>query len=129
VVCPTPQGSGYLQCVIDTKHYYQHRVIWFYVFGEWPPSQIDHANGIRSDNRVENLRLARPSDNSYNRAGKQSSGVKGVMKKRGKFMPYIDAEGKRYYLGVRDTLEEAKEIVSEARNKLHGMFANHGNIC
>lgn len=42
-----------------------HRVIWCMVNGDWP-EQIDHINQDRSDNRIENLRVASREQNARN---------------------------------------------------------------
>ncbi len=45
----------------------RHRVIWFYFKGEIPEGmQIDHINGDKLDNRLENLRCVTPYDNTHN---------------------------------------------------------------
>ena len=81
----TLQPSGYYAFSLTTdgrsRTYYCHRVVWelhnrLLVEGE----VIDHVNMIRSDNRIENLRLADNSKNMQNR-GKQvnnASGIKGL---------------------------------------------------
>lgn len=43
-----------------------HRVAWFYVHGQWPEHDIDHINGVRSDNRLSNLRPATDIQNLQN---------------------------------------------------------------
>ena len=49
--------------MIYDKPYRAHRVIWALVHGEWPEGQIDHINGVRDDNRLENLRVVTNQDN------------------------------------------------------------------
>lgn len=46
----------YIRLHIDGNHYRAHRVAWLLMSGDWPSKQIDHINGNRSDNRIENLR-------------------------------------------------------------------------
>ena len=48
--------GGHLGFLVDKKMYQAHRLAWLYVHGDWPNSQIDHINGVRTDNRIENLR-------------------------------------------------------------------------
>src|SRR5690242_7452809 len=50
--------NGYVYIWIDKIKYPAHRLAWLYVHGAWPREIIDHINGIRSDNRVSNLREA-----------------------------------------------------------------------
>ena len=46
--------------------YYAHRLAWFIYYGEWPKNQIDHINGVRTDNRIKNLRSVTVSENRKN---------------------------------------------------------------
>lgn len=56
-----------------------HRLAWLLHYGEWPSLSIDHIDGDRDNNRIENLRLATPAENSANRAGQnKTSTYKGV---------------------------------------------------
>lgn len=57
--------SGYLETSVYGKRFLVHRLIWLYHFGTWPPL-IDHINGHRTDNRIENLRAADYARNAWN---------------------------------------------------------------
>ena len=59
----TLHPSGYRQIKIDYKAYQEHRLIWLFTHGEFPPDCIDHINGISDDNRICNLREATISQN------------------------------------------------------------------
>lgn len=59
-------GRGYCQAVVLLRHYNAHRIIWFYHYGVWPDGEIDHINGIPTDNRIENLRVVTSAENSKN---------------------------------------------------------------
>ena len=52
-------STGYVRISIDGGKYTAHCLAWLYVHGVWPPDQIDHINGNRSDNRIANLRERR----------------------------------------------------------------------
>lgn len=66
--------NGYLRMQIDGKFYSVHRLVYETFFGEIPEGMvIDHINGIRDDNRIENLRCITQSENAMNA---QSNGHK-----------------------------------------------------
>ena len=78
-VAGTEHGNGYLKVRLGDKVYYAHRLVYYMHHG-WMPEQIDHINGNRSDNRIDNLRAATKSQNALNsRMPKNNtSGVKNV---------------------------------------------------
>lgn len=126
-VAGTPHKKGYLVITIDGRPYLAHRLAWFFVTGEWPDKQIDHENGIRSDNRFSNLRKATPSQNMWNsrRPRSNTSGYKGVSwsKALGKWQAQISKHGKRRGLGYFATKEEAHRAYTNAAQDAFGEFA------
>lgn len=59
--------GGYKLNRVRTGNVMQHRIVWETYKGSIPDGmQIDHINTIRTDNRLENLRLVTPKENSNN---------------------------------------------------------------
>ena len=114
-------SNGYWEIGVDHNYYRAHRLAWFYITGEWP-LQIDHINGIRSDNRFSNLRICDNSLNQQNiKKATRSNGSKllGAFKNGNRWMSRILANGKRHYLGSFQTKEEAHAAYIEAKRRLH----------
>jgi len=120
----------YVRITISGTRYYAHRLAWLHVHGNWPNDQIDHANGIKQDNRLINLREASRSENHYNskRPIHNKSGYKGVCwhKAVGQWQATIAVNSHQRHLGYFPTPEAAHNAYREAATKLHGSFANHG---
>lgn len=72
--------SGYPSGAIGKKYLAAHRAAWCLHYGEWPNDFIDHINGDRTDNRIENLRVVDNRTNSRNQKIRRTntSGVMGV---------------------------------------------------
>ncbi len=89
---------------------------------------IDHINGNKSDNRIDNLRLATFSENSWNaeKRSDNTSGHKGVSfdKRRGVWVAYINAYGKRKHLGRFYLIEDAYKAYEKASIDIHGEFSS-----
>ena len=119
---------GYRRVAFNGKQLYEHRVIFFYHYGYFP-KEIDHINGNKSDNRIENLRETTHSQNMMNVKTQKSntSGVKGVCwdKSKKKWFARVTINNKIIHLGRFKDLELAELVVIEARNKYHKEFANH----
>jgi hypothetical protein len=88
---------------------------------------VDHRNGNSLDNRRDNLRLATNSQNQYNKRKKPntSSRFLGVAfhKKNRKWTAYLQASGKRIYLGSFNSEIEAARVRDAAAKKHRGEFA------
>lgn len=125
----TVTTDGYSKVGFNSKQYLVHRIIFLYHHG-FLPECLDHINGIRSDNRIENLRPATKYQNilNSNLRSDNTSGVKGVCwnARKQKWFARIYVEKKLMSLGYYDDIELADLIVLEARNKFHKEFANHG---
>lgn len=87
--------EGYLRVSFKGGCIAQHRLAWLLHYGEWPDGDIDHINRKRSDNRIENLRIATPKENARNREyrkpGQMRHGGSGVTyhKRSGKFQVQV----------------------------------------
>lgn len=122
-------GNGYLQTGINNKNYKNHRII-FCMFNGFLPTIIDHIDGNPLNNKIENLREVTKSQNSLNAklSKANTSGVKNVTWEttRQKWRVQVYLKGKRVYSNRFDNLELAELVATEARNKYHGEYANHG---
>lgn len=113
---------GYLVTAIDGTHYKCHRLVWLYVHSKWPPEHIDHINGIRSDNRLLNLRIASRAINNQNRRKPvtgSASGLLGVTPYRNKWVAQISVNFMKIHIGVYKTPELAHAAYIEAKRRLH----------
>ena len=121
-------NHGYYLTGVNGVLLLNHRIVWFLETGEQPPEFLDHVNGDKQDNRIENLRPATKRENAYNRGARSdnTSGLKGVHLSEGKWVARCQVAGKRHYLGYYTTPEEAAEVVTRFREQHHGDFANHG---
>lgn len=122
--CTCSDGKGYLITSIRKKLYRVHRLVWFYVHGVWPINDIDHVNGNRSDNRIENLREATRGANGQNRTVRNrnnTSGHPGVYwdKAKGKWCAEIKIKRKKISLGVHTSKESAIAARMEGKRKYH----------
>lgn len=95
-------SNGYLDIVIRFKgnrcHISCHRLVWVLCNGCWPQLTIDHINGNRHDNRIDNLREVSQSDNMLNWLlpwkPNKVTGIAGVYKNRQEYRTNI--QGRRF---------------------------------
>lgn len=118
--------NGHLRGLYDGQHIYAHRLIWKLRTGEEPP-EIDHINGVATDNRWINLRAANRAVNNRNssRRSDNSSGVTGVSRRGDRWIAQIMVRGQVKHLGVYDDLAEAA-AARQAAEKILGYHQNHG---
>lgn len=125
----TVNGRGYVVVGFQGRKLLAHRLAWIITHGTWPKDQIDHVNGIRSDNRLANLRDVSASENSRNQSLRRdnTSGRIGVSfdKRSGKWYAYIRIDGRTVNLGRYDAQEDAVAARAAAERE-YGFHANHG---
>lgn len=119
-------SRGYLSICVDYKQYLIHRLVWLYVYGSFPITQIDHINGNKSDNRLMNLREANNKENSENIKlySCNKSGYRGVIqdKRTGRWVARVRHFNEDIHVGVFDTAIEASIAVKSKRDEL---FTHH----
>ena len=82
-----------------------HHIVWFFEYGEWPTSCMDHIDGVKTNNHYTNLRLVTNRENTQAHyiTQKSSSPYQGVTKDKrtgGFFSRIRSGEGsKQTYLG------------------------------
>lgn len=120
----TLTNHGYVALKIDGERFLAHRLAFFYVTGEWPSEEIDHINGTRTDNRWANLRPCTSAENRQNQRRAHpgsSSGFLGVSwnARLEKWVAQIAIQGKRKYLGLFATEDEAQAAYVQAKREVH----------
>lgn len=127
-------ANGYHTLSIKTaglvfKSLLAHRVVWAIYYGTYPNGQIDHINGVRSDNRMSNLRDASIGENKRNakRRSNNTSGFGGVHYKasRRKWVARIASDGVHTHLGSFDHKFDAV-LARLLAEKAHGFTMRHG---
>lgn len=116
-------GNGYTHLKIFGRQIAAHRVAWAVVYGKWPEKQIDHIDGDKSNNRIENLRDIGAKENTQNqrrcKASNLSCGLLGVSKNRGKWQAQIKVAGRRKHLGTFDSPAIAHQAYLAAKRLMH----------
>jgi HNH endonuclease len=119
---------GYFVGGLFYKLYRAHRIIYKMYYGV-DPVQVDHINGVRSDNRILNLRSVTNQENSRNQKLRSTniSTFQGVCfhKPTKKWRSYINLNGKQIHLGLFENIEEASLVRKQAEIK-YGFHNNHG---
>lgn len=128
-VAGSKTAEGYLTVSIKKKRLLAHRIIYFMFHGK-EPNFVDHINGVKTDNRIENLREATLFTNAWNRPSNKNSktGVKNVCfdKQSKKWIVQLTANRKKLVHKIIEDFELAELVAMEARNKFHGNFAYSG---
>lgn len=117
--------EGYISLTLYNNNINAHIICWAIYYGEIPNLTIDHINGIKSDNRIFNLRKATKSQQAKNRkvGCSNTSGVTGVYKHKDKWRVRISCDGKKMHFGLFVNFEDAVKKRKEVELKYYGEFA------
>lgn len=115
--------DGYINVYFSGKTYRLNRLVWIYFNGD-TKAEIDHIDGDRLNNSIENLREATRTENNINRTlhSDNKTGYKGVVEYEGKFVAYTKVAGKTKNIGTFETAKLASEAYEEFTKELHGEF-------
>lgn len=118
--------GGYIAICILGKKLFAHRLAWLLSTKSWPAEYIDHINGQRDDNRIQNLRQATKGMNNQNlrisTKANKSCGLLGVTWNRGRWTAQITCRElgiSKKNLGRFDSPEEAHQAYIKAKRELH----------
>ena len=118
---PKPNNRGYIMVAVGTgKHqsfYSEHRITYLLHNPDMDQSlTIDHINGIKTDNRIDNLRAVSTQHNLFN-----THDAKGYSwsKAAKKFCAHIGFNETKIHLGTYDTILDARAAYLRAKKKYH----------
>jgi hypothetical protein len=118
---------GYRRVNLGKTQIHAHQLIWLMVYGYLPDCEIDHVNGSRDDNRIENLRLATTQQNQQNTGVRVDNvlGIKGVrLRPSGRYQARVSLTDGSRLTKTFKTCAEAVCWLAKQREDSHGDFAN-----
>lgn len=124
---------GYISLSVDGHHILAHRAAFLWMTGEIPDREVDHINGLRTDNRWSNLRIATSAQNKINRSTVRTRhsglprGVHPANQLGNKFVASVSVGDKSKHLGTFDTIEQARAAYCVAVATIHGNFLPEEN--
>ena len=117
-------NCGYVVICLNGKNHLRHRLVWEKYNGPIPDGLfIDHMNGVRGDDRIENLQLVKRSENHalgvYRLQKNNSSGANGVCwdSSAEKWKAYLKVDGRHKHVGHYKTVAEAEIALKEYKSK------------
>jgi len=122
------KSDGYKHGTVRGVHYPAQRIIWKMVTGI-DPDHADHINGVRSDNRLVNLRNVSASENSRNSARHRDnrSGAVGVrwVARTAKWQAFVQLSSGFIHLGIFSDFDDAV-AARKAAEANYNFHPNHG---
>lgn len=118
--------KGHLQIEFRGNYFQQHRVI-FYMMHGYLPDVVDHIDGNKTNNKIDNLRPSNDLTNARNKriGSRNSSGYKGIIRRKSKddWIARIGVNGKQVHIGIFKNKHIAAHEYNKAAIKYHGEFA------
>jgi hypothetical protein len=118
--------DGYLNSRFYGTSYRTHRLIYLWHYG-YIPKELDHIDGNKLNNKIENLRPANRMQNSHNTKipNTNKSGTKGVswIKRLQKWVVQLQVNNKKMYFGLYNDVDYAIFVANTMRYKYHKEFA------
>ncbi len=117
--------QGYYVRWVDDVCYLEHTLVYLYHHGVIP-DEVDHSNGVKTDNRIGNLRPCSRTLNNANQGIRRdnTSGFRGVSRKGNQWLAQGTSHGVHYYLGLHATPEAASSAYEAWAVEHFGDFAH-----
>lgn len=116
-------SQGYLAVRVDGRLYLAHRLIWMYLYGEFPVNEIDHRDGCGTNNRQANLRAATRAENAQNCKLRLDNalGVPGVYfnQRAGRYVARLEAFKSVRFTRAFVTIDQAASARAQAKARFH----------
>lgn len=130
VAFPFVDNYGYRLGTFCRQKIKGHQAAWAIFYGEWPDA-IDHIDGNRANNAINNLRLATQKQNCWNRSRYKNSTSPFIGIHRGRpmrsgatrWIAKINVNGQQYQLGSFKREEDAAKAFDAANWARAGQFA------
>jgi HNH endonuclease len=121
-------NHAYRAVSVKGKEYMEHRIIFMFHHGYFP-EEVDHIDGNKTNNKIENLRPATHAENLRNQKLKSSntSGFKNVgwAKREERWRVRLTVSGKDKHIGYFKDRELADLVALEACNLYHKNFSSY----
>jgi hypothetical protein len=130
VECKVNHSDGYCQVQFKDYKIKYHTIIWVLTHGTIVDAEavIDHIDGNKLNNKIENLRLITNRENGQNRESHRNGRLVGCsLHKCGKWEAQIKINGKRIHLGYYNTEIEAHAVYLKAC-KLITQYIDNGQF-
>jgi len=112
------RGDGYCDVSYQGSQIKYHRIVYILVNGDILDSTlvIDHLDGNKLNNAIDNLRLCKHRDNNLNKSKHRTTNIKGCCyhKRYKKWQAQILIGSKRVHLGYYETAELAMTVYFKA---------------
>ena len=122
--------QGYRRLKVSQSIFKASRVAWAYYWGGIGDEVIDHINGIRSDDRITNLRSVSLLENNQNRSANttKGTGMSGVRFRpdSNRWAVTASRNHKQIQVGTYDTREEASAAANLYRLNNYKGYVGRG---
>lgn len=117
--CKERKVAEYSKIQIDGHIYLYSRVLWTFLFGEIPEGMvIDHIDGDKNNNSIDNLRIVSRRKNGQNLQMHREGRLPGTKRYKKRWRAYTSIGRNQVHLGCYDTPQEAREAVLVAEDLL-----------
>ena len=118
------EKNGYWATNVDDVRYRVHRLVYQFHYGDCP-LMLDHIDGNKNNNAIENLRSATNKQNIANRKAVKTNklGLKGVCLDGKKYKASIKIDGKSQHIGYFTNPKDAHMAYCQKAIEIYGEFA------